>query len=315
MQVVARMPQGLDFHVLPVSDVLGIAPRELHRHLLVEEGVEVGAGTPIVGKRGLFGKAYVSPVDGTVHRVGNGRVVLQRNAGWFELRAMMTGRVVRLIPRRGVVLEAEGAFIQAAWSSGKDGFGELKMLADRPDSMLTAEMLGDEARGKVLAVGNIDSSEILRQLAELDAQGIILGSTSAAICQICRSLPFPVILTDGVGNQRMARPVFDLLQESEGRQASLFGQKETSSVSRPEIIITHSATPGVDPPPAQVPIRIGQTVRILRAPFSGRVAEVVRIYTYAQTTNIGTKAHGADVRFADGHVVFVPFANLDIMII
>lgn len=314
MQVVARMPRKMDFRVLRVSEILRIPSDQLSERLLVKEGEDVSVGTVLVEKRGLFGKAFMSPVDGTMFRVRNGRVILQRSPEWTELRAMMAGRVVSRVSNRGVILEADGALIQGIWSSGKDGFGNLAFLSDKPDTPVSLNAINDDATGHVLAVAVVDSMDVLTRAAGLDVLGMIVGSMTAELCQAAETLPFPVIVTDGVGHRRMAEPIFDLLMESEGREVSLFGVREESRLQRPEIVIADSAAPKFDPPVGDVPIAVGQTVRILRSPYSSQIGEVVKVFALAQQTAVGTKAHGANVKLRDGHVAFVPFTNLDILI-
>jgi hypothetical protein len=311
MQVVARRPQEMNFHILPVSSHLRISPTKLEEHLLVQEGATVEQGTPLVAKRGWFGKPFLSPMDGTVYRIRDGRIILQRTVGWTELRAILPGRVVRQIPNQGVVIEAIGSLIQAIWSSGKNGFGRLKMVAQSVDQPFSAHQLSDETEERVLVVGVVNQLDALRRAAQIRTQGLIAASMSAELIQMSRSLAFPILLTDGIGSQPMAQPIFRMLQESDSREVTLFGGDHTNDYRRPEIIVLQSAIPSVDSDIAPGPISVGQSVRILRAPYSSQVAEVVRLYARAQTTLVGTKAHGADVKLTDGRIVFVPYANLD----
>ncbi len=134
---------------------------------------------------------------------------------------------------------------------------------------------------------------------------------SAGLIEAAKKLPFPVLLTDGIGGQRMAEPIFNMLQASDSQDVTLFGSQQTGEYGRPEIIILQSALPQRAAESTPAPIRVGQMVRILRAPYSSETAEVVRLYARAQTTLVGTKAHGADVKLTDGRVDFVPYANLD----
>jgi hypothetical protein len=313
MQVVARRPQEMNFQILPICDLLRISPEELRERLLVEEGMSVDQGTPLVAKRGWFGRPFISPMDGTVYRIRDGRIVLQRTVGWTELRAILPGRVVRQIPNRGVVIEANGSLIQGVWSSGKNGFGRLKMVAQSADQPFSPHQLNDETQDHVLVVGVVNQLDALRKAAQNRTQGLIGASMSAELSQMARSLAFPVLLTDGFGSQPMAEPIFKMLQESDSREVTLFGGDQASEYRRPEIIILQSAIPTVDSDRTPEPIRVGQSVRILRPPYSSQVAEVVRLYARAQMTLVGTKAHGADVELTDGRIVFVPYANLDAM--
>lgn len=314
-QVVARSSGELDFVVIPVSEKLRIVPDDIEKYLQVQIGEPVEQGTVLVEQRRLIGgKTLVSPVEGSLYDVKNGRLIIQRATDRVELRALLQGRVVNQIPGRGVVLEAHGSLIQGVWGSGKEGVGPLKVVARGPDSILQMGQLDAEVTNKVVIAGRINQPDVLEKAAQLEVRGIILGSMSSALCQMAGSLPFPVILTDGIGQQRMALPVFQLLQQAEGREASIFGRFPDALGNRPEIVIPGTAVSTTDPPSNRKLLAVGQTVRILRTPYSSQVGQVVNLYTYAQLTPIGIRARGADVKLPDGNVVFVPYANLDAII-
>jgi len=314
MQVVARAPQRSDFHIIPASETLRISPAELRKRLVVEEGAAVEQGGVLVEKRGLFGKPLVSPMDGIFYRMSKGRIVLQRTADWIELRALMRGRVVDQVPERGVILEADGSLVQAVWSSGKESHGKLFLTAKSGSETLAADQIGEEHVGGVLVCGVINHPETLVRGEQVGVQGIVAGSLNEKLRDFAQDLSYPVLLTDGFGTAGMADPFFKLLQQAEGRIASLFGQTEPDEVKRPEIIIVVSTAPKVGSPDLQLPLAVGRQVRILRRPYYGRVGEVVRIYERIQTTSIGTRTHGADIRLTDGQEVFVPYVNLEVMV-
>jgi len=315
MQVVARTALETDIYLLPASDQLNVAPEDLPQYLLVDEGTIVEQGMILAEKKQFLGrKTVTSPVDGVVADVSNGRIILKQTLDWLELRAMLKGRVISSIAvDRGVVIETTGSLIQAMWGSGQEGYGTIKIASETAHASLNVNGLNGETAGRILVTGKIDGVDILARAEEGNVRGLIAGSMPATICQMAASFSFPVILTDGIGDQSMAQPIFQLLQASEGREASLFGQLQDHSGNRPEIIIPLEAGPGVEAPPLNKPIAVGQTVRILRPPYSSQVGQVVRVYRHAQMTPIHTRAHGVDVRLADGHVVFIPSANLDII--
>lgn len=316
MQVVARAALAADFYVVPAGEQLNVAADELDQYLLVDEGTIVEQGMVLAEKKRWPGrKTAVSPVDGIVTEIRSGRIILKQTLEWLELRAMIKGRVITSIGvDRGVVIETTGSLVQAVWGSGQEGYGTIKMATERGDAPLVIEQLDGESAGQVLVAGRIESLDVLTWAEENGVRGLIAGSMPAALCQHAASFSFPVILTDGIGNQGMAWPIFQLLQKSEGWEVSLFGQPQDHLGNRPEIIIPIEAGPGVEAPPLNKPLTIGQTVRILRSPYSSQVGQVARIYRYAQVTPIQTRAHGVDVRLSDGQTIFVPAANLDIIV-
>jgi len=313
IQVVARTPQRMNFHILPASDMLRISPDSLAKQLVVKVGGEVEQGSPLVRKRGLFGKTLVSPIDGVLHKAGNGRLVLRQTGDWLEVRAMMKGRVVNQIPNRGVVIEADGSLIQALWGNGREAYGKIGMVAGATDETLIGEQLNEAQIGQVIVVARLDQPELLERIEGLHVKGLIAGSMPAELCLRAESLSFPVIITDGIGGHAMARPIFELLKQSDEREATLFAGIEGGMNDRPEVVIVASDVPKKGAPDPMEPLEVGSSVRILRRPYSSQVGTVSRLYSRAQNTSIGTKAPGADVQLPDGQVVFVPYVNLEIM--
>jgi hypothetical protein len=125
---------------------------------------------------------------------------------------------------------------------------------------------------------------------------------------------FPVMITEGFMGQPMAEPVFQLLQQAEGREASLFGQGDSAEGSRPEIIIPLPVSQPLETVSAQAPaMGVGDQVRILRAPYASQVGKVVAVHVQPRRTRIGILTTGADVALANGEVVFIPIANLDLL--
>jgi hypothetical protein len=315
VQVVARTPLETDFHIIPASDELGVSLEALADYLLVEKGDALEAGSIVAEKKRVLGqKQIIKPVEGILFDIINGRVIVQQTSDWLELRASVAGRIVNYIANRGVVIETSGSLIQAAWGSGKEGYGKIKLLARSPNSLLRPDQIDRDYGEYMLVAGEIDQSEVLQKIEESQARGVIVGSMPTELCQLGTRLSIPIILTDGVGTQGMSSPVFDLLKQADDHDVSLFADYDPQASRRPEIIIPEPATPGTEAPPESKPVTVGQTVRILRPPYTSQVGEVVRLYELKQVTPIGTKAYGADVQLSDGNVVFVPSANLDVMI-
>ena len=144
--------------------------------------------------------------------------------------------------------------------------------------------------------------------------GIIAGSMPATLLQTVQTLPFPVLLTEGFGKQSMSAQIFTLLKEAEDKEASLFCDYDPQLGQRPEVVIPKTANPNTPLVSAAQPIRVGQEVKLLRAPYSGQLGKVEKIYNLSQILATGAKAQGVNVRLADGNVVFIPYANIDIVI-
>jgi hypothetical protein len=316
VQVVARASQVTGYQILSASTVLDVPAQEVEKYLLVQEGAALQRGMPLMrGKRSLLGKSkrYASPIDGVLLRVQNGTLILQQNPDLLELRALMTARVASVLPGRGVVLEASGSIIQALWDSGKEGFGKVRVAVERPDATLQPDQVDAETRGSVLVVGRLDRAEMLQQAEDNGVRGIIAGSFPAALVQNIAQLSLPVFVTDGVGQMPMASAIFELLQQSEGREAALFARTSGPRSRQPEIIIPVPAAYTQDQPTLTGLLEVGRRVRVLRTGNESLIGRVVAVYPQARRTKIGMRLPGADVEMADGEVVFVPYSNLDMI--
>ena len=313
VQVVARASRQQSYTIVRADEILGVEPEEVRKYLLVEEGAAVQREKPLLRKSGLFrGAEYTSPVNGVLTQVSNGRLILQHTPDLVELRALMKGTVSRVISERGVVIETNGALIQARWGSGREGYGRITVVAEEADEALRDEHIGIDARGTILVAGHVDTVDVLTKAEENSVRGVIVGSVSSGIIDALAEVRFPILVTDGFAGQPMAAPIFRLLQQSENREASLFGRMDNG---RTEIVIPLPASARQEaPPPAVQTVTEGQQVRILRAPYAGQVGRVVTVHNRAQSTAIGLRMTGADVALDDGSVVFVPFTNLDLLI-
>ncbi len=314
VQVVVRAPLKTNFHVVPVSKLLGIPPEKLVENLLVAKGAVVEQGDPLIEKQRFGRKGFDSPVDGTLYAIVNGRLVFQQASHFSELRALARGRVVNRIPGRGVVLEINGARIQAIWDSGKEGFGTIRMAMETADTPFTNDQLEAEVTNQVLITGKITQADALNRANLAGINGLIAGSITAKLLPTAKSVNYPIFITDGIGEQGMSYPVFSLLRQSEAREVALFKSPSDPSDVRPEIIIPLDAISGERLPLTGKPLSIDQTVRLLREPYNNQIGTIVHIYQHTRLTSIGTRAYGVDVKLSDGKVVFVPIANLDIIV-
>jgi hypothetical protein len=124
---------------------------------------------------------------------------------------------------------------------------------------------------------------------------------------------FPVIVTEGFGELPMSTPIYELLKECEGSEATLLGDI-TSNWERPEIIVPRTlAEAPRSVAPTTERMSEGQRVRICRAPYMARVGRIITVHKSAQTTGAGYRLPGADVELENGETVFVPYTNLDMI--
>jgi hypothetical protein len=317
VQVVARTPQTLEYSVVPASEILGLSPADLEAALLVAVGDNIREGMPLARRKALLnhGKLVRSPVNGTLIDIERGRLIVQKHTIELELRAMMSSQVAAVFADQGVLLRTTGARIQGIWDSAKEGSGKLKVVTIGPDIVMADEAISSDMRGLILVTGKMNKPALLTRAESRGVRGIITGSMPASMMHAAREISIPVLVTDGIGNAQMAPPIFELLAQLEEREATLFSSTTGSPGSRPEVVVP---LPSSEAPASDVdynhPVTPGHRVRILRAPYAGSVGTVERVFNIGRQTSIGARVSGADVRLSSGNTVFVPHANLDLIV-
>jgi hypothetical protein len=317
IQVVARSRTPAGVFVLNAAEVLAVPSEEVEQYLLVSTGASLQEGTPLLRRPSRFGrtKLFRSPTEGVLRQVRHGYLVLQLGGVVEELRAMMEGRVAAVIPSRGVILETSGTLIQALWDSGSEGFGVLRMAANTPDYELDADRIAAGAGNAILVTGRVSQPQVLFRLEEIGARGLIVGGMPAELCKTASEVSYPVAITDSVGGFSMAEPIFELLQRSEGRQASILIADQEAHGQRTEIVIplAASSSRGRGQRP-QGNLEVGSLVRVLRARRPALLGEVTRLYPEAKKLSGSIALYGARVRLKSGRHIHVPASNLDLIV-
>lgn len=313
VQVVARTSQQRGYTIVAGAELLGVPPQDLPNYLLVEEGAAVQRKKPLLERRSLLGsKTVTSPVNGILYQVSKGRLILQQTPELFELRAMVSGIIAGYLGNHGVSIDTQGTLIEAQWATAREGYGIIKIVGQR-DTPLSPEHIGASARGAILVSGRITQAAVLERAEENSVRGVIVGCLPGEFIPQLSNYRFPIFVTDGFGARPMSMPIFNVLQQREGLEASLLGRTE-NNWRRPEIIIPLSEEEQVEPLSSEpYHLNIGQQVRIWREPYAGKTGKVVYIHKRSKVTSSGLRLAGADIALDDGQVVFVPYANLDMI--
>jgi len=322
--VVARVELGGQFRTFEIARLLRVPPTQAVRYLKKGKDDAVKAGEIIARRRGFGVRPVRSPVDGMIVDIDerDGRVAIEVASQLFELRAYVKGVVSNMLGRLGVVIETPGALIQAALGMGGESFGVLRSVSESPDEPLRASSFDIRAHGSIVVGGGWITASALEQARQLQLKGMVAGSIEGDSLEAARKMPFPIIVTEGVGRIRMAAPIFELIRAQDGREASINGETQTRwGIVRPEVLIPLPAETRPPLPPAVgAPLTVGARVRVVRGPHVGYVGTVAAISPRAVRIEIGTRVHGAEVRFSlpsqsggPASTAFVPFANLELL--
>jgi hypothetical protein len=334
-QVVARTELPGNVQPIKAASILGQHQQDLLDYMLKKEGEPVAKGEPIATAKsffGLFKTHCLAPCDGTIESISTvtGQVILREPPIPVQVDAYVSGTVVEVIPQQGVVVETQGAFIQGIFGIGGEAFGTVHMACAAPDEQLTERHLEGEVEGKVLVGGSLVTEAVLRAAAARGVRAVVVGGFDAADLQRflgydlgvaitgSERLGVTLVVTEGFGLMNMAERTFGLLRQHEGRPCSVNGATQIrAGVMRPEIVIPlREAEAGSARDRAfdmTQGLQTGSPVRVIRAPYFGRLGEVVDLPPALEEVESGAKVRILRVRFADGREATVPRANVEMI--
>ncbi len=314
--VVAKAETYGKHYIFDLARQLDVPPNEVEKHLKAQPGVAMGKGELIARRPTLLGLSSIpipAPARGMIVDVQNGQVLFASAGPEIELKAGFPGNVASVNQDWGVQIETPGALIQGAWGNGRQEYGVLKMLVNDPAQPLAAELLDGASKGAIVVAGLTDEQG-LRLAEQRRVRGLILGSMSASLMRVARSMPYPVLVVEGFGKRIMSQQAWSLLADHNTREACLDARPaERWENRRPEVIIPLPHPGGALPLPADGQgLTEGRRVRINRAPYAGQVGTIVQLPARMETVPSGVLAPVALVDLEDQGNVVIPLANLEL---
>jgi hypothetical protein len=345
-QVVARTEMPGDVVTVNLVNRLGITPQELPRYMLKKEGDAVAAGEPLAETHPLikwFKTVIKSDVDGVVESISpvTGQVILRRPPAPVEITAYVDGVVVDTIEDEGVYVEVQGALIQGIFGVGGERWGTLHQVATSRDQDLLPDQIDSACDGRIVVGGGLVTSDAITRAAEVGAVAVIgggirdgdlrdlLGYDLGVAITGSEDIGVSVIITEGFGKMAMAPRTFDILSSCNGREASVSGATQIrAGVLRPEIIVpnvnSNRATVETDDNTEgrlhqhpgeghQGGLVIGDPLRVIRAPYFGRIGMVDELIADLQQIETEARVRVLRVKFEDGSTAVVPRANVELI--
>ena len=328
--IVAKTDLPGDVTSVNVVNRLGIEPSEIERYMLVRPGDEVDADTIIAETRPFikwFKSTVKSPVKGRIENVSNitGQVIIRHPPRPVSVTAYVDGTVVEVVPEEGVVVETQGAFVQGIFGVGGETWGEIEVISRTPDELVKPDDLKGDHSGKILIAGSLATKALIQAAIKAKAAGLITGGINAGDLREMlgydlgvaitgtEELGITIIVTEGFGEIGMAHRTFEILKGCAGKRASINGATQIrAGVMRPEIIAqTDRTTEDVGSGGHGGGLEIGDTIRVIREPYFGRLGKVAGLPAELTKVESETKVRVLDVAFDGGETVTVPRANVE----
>ena len=238
-----------------VANILGVDPDDIADFMQKSEGDFVKKGELLAEYKSFFGliRHHVeSPTDGAIEMISTvtGQVTLREPPVPIEIDAYIEGIVEGVLPKEGVVVRTEGAFIQGIFGVGGETQGVIRVAVEDPNDVLDASNVRPDDKDKILVGGSLVTAEAIKKAGEVGAKGIVaggiidtelieyLGFDIGVAITGHEDIPVTVIITEGFGRMRMADRTFGLLKKLSGYKASINGATQIrAGVMRPEIIV------------------------------------------------------------------------------
>jgi hypothetical protein len=334
--IVARAYAPGEPEIINAAPILGVSKERLDQYMVKEAGDKLEEGEVIAENIFLFGliKRYCrAPFDCTLENISeySGRIIVRGAPVPVEVTSYIPGEIIEVIPNQGVVIETEASFIQGIFGVGRESNGEIQFVVDSPDQPITVDMVKPEHQGKILIGGSYITGDALEKAVELGVTGIVTGGISSKDLKDFigyeigvaitgeEDIGLTLIATESFGEMPMARHTFDLLKELEGLKASINGATQIrAGVLRPEIIVPYQnqeiGKVEEQEPELEQGMTMGTRIRVIRAPYFGKLGVVSRLPAGLQQLETESMARVLEVKFDDGNTGIVPRANVEIIV-
>lgn len=319
--------------ILNVTEILGVDPGDVFDYSLKKKGDAFEEGELLaknVAFWGLVKKFVYAPFSGTTESVSGltGQIIIRQHKIPLEINAYIKGKVVEVLPKKGAVIETKAAFIQGIFGFGGENHGEIAVVVESPEELLTEEKVGPEHQGKVIVGGSGVTSEAYQRALEVGVKGIVVGGLDVEdLIEILgedigvaitgeENIDITVIATEGFGALPISERTFNLLKNMEGRMSAINGTTQIrAGVLRPEIIIPYDNPDEMKESKEEFSDGMikGSLVRVIRAPYFGEIAKVTDLPINLQRVESGSKVRVIELELEDGKGVTVPRANVEII--
>jgi hypothetical protein len=313
---------------------------------LVYPGQEVQADQPVIR---LEKPDNAKAVSGLPHGVSSDSPAASQLAGYHVAQkdvrsndqqtngiilAGMSGRVVDITRRGGVIIETRAAIIQGTLGVGNQVAGILtiwnsnsRILPSSANPSLPITL------PTILVVPGPLNYAMLREAMNSGVAGIVASSISsrdlegflgADLIALINSRdielayeylpPLTLLLTEGPGTVAMPARTMNLLNQYQGSMVLLSGATSIGQSIYPELIISLPVQElqrnwrPVQPDPT---LAIGSQVRICSGSYEGAIGEIIYLYIYQQTFASGVRSRAARVRLEDGSTLAMPLTLLE----
>jgi hypothetical protein len=310
---IAETSYGTRHLLLDVSRGLRVPPDQVDKYLTCYADLKVNARDVLAGPVGVARRLVRAPVDGRVVLIEAGQILLEVAGHTSRLQAGMPGKVVDLVPERGVVIQNAGALIQGAWGNGKIGQGPLRIHFEGDPSSLQRLNLDGRLSGSILAAGYCSDPQVIQAAASFSLKGLVLASLDPALLPLAASTDVPLIVLEGFGCHPLSPLAVEILLACSGKLAALNAEPgDPATGSRPELIVPVPEIPVEQPVSGQAFFAPGKKVRLIGLSHLGRTGTIVDLLDHTALPGDWASA-SARLLLETGEQDDFPLENLELV--
>ena len=331
--IIAKTNLPGNVHMVKVANRLNISPADIHDVLTVKEGDDLKKGDMVAETQGLFGffkSELRSPVSGQVESISDvtGQIVMREEPLPVEVDAYVSGTISDIITDEGVVIESNAAYVQGIFGIGGEARGDLEIISISREDELRIEDINESHSDKIIVGGSFVSIEAYKKALKLNVRGIVVGGFNyfdleevlgyrlGVAITGTEDLATSLVVTEGYGNIKMSDRTFELLKTHNGKFVSINGATQIrAGVIRPEIVIPlkeNDIPNDNDVDKERLGIEEGSLVRVIRAPYFGKIGNVTGLPPELQQMESETMVRVAQVNI-DGDDIIIPRSNLEML--
>ena len=332
--VVARTHLPGKVHAINAVNRLGIQPKDLREYMLKKEGDPVQKDEIIAETKPwvkMLKAVLLSPITGTIETISTvtGQILLREPPKPIQVSAYVDGTVTEIMEKEGVLIETTATLIQGIFGVGGETVGELVIAVNKPDDTLTDDRILPTHKDKIVVGGAFIRHDAFEKARRIGVRGVIIGGFNdedlkkllgydlGVAITGSEEIGLTLILTEGFGQIPIAQKTFELLKSRAGAKASINGATQIrAGVVRPEIVIpyeTRKLSGAETDKPVDRGMEIGDTVRVIRVPYFGKIGRIKALPFSPQTIETEATVRILEIEFSDGSTVIVPRTNVEMI--
>ncbi len=331
LTVIARAKVPTRYQIIDIARQLGQSHADMSEVLTVKIGDMVQANQIIATQAGalpFLHRSVRTPVSAYIADIGPGWLLLETEQTTTEIQAFINGVVSRVIPQRGLILEAKGAIIEAACGFGGEAYGRLQRRVDSPFEALNLAAIDESVSESIILGGRTVDEETLRKAEEWQVRGIIVGTIQSSLLNLDPPVKVRVVATEGFGDLAMSAYTFAVLTTLSRTEVSIRGQlplpahlapnqrvEEASVIlatEEPRLSNSYTTSSRIAANSAKIEAQIGSRVKIIQGKLLGVSGTIEAILPQPQMTEVGIIASGANIK-VNNDIYFIPWTNLKLI--